>query len=231
MTQIPPTTAALILAAGRSSRMGEGRYKLLLPLGNRPVLAHVLDATLASQARPIVVVLGHQLEQMQEQLSAYAQHPFITIVTNPDYTQGMSTSLRLGLRTLIESHNHVNMPAYSLDSLIVLPGDQPLITPPIINQLIATRHVTGKPIIASFYAGKRRNPVLFSADLFGELLEVTGDEGGKTVLERHRQDIVAVEHDDIPASYDVDTWAAYQAVVDEWQRRQQQAEKRESSHE
>ncbi|MBV9691341.1 MAG: NTP transferase domain-containing protein, partial [Ktedonobacteraceae bacterium] len=59
------STAAIILAAGSSSRMGEGRHKLQLPLGNRAVLLHVLDAALASQARPIIIVLGHQADQVR----------------------------------------------------------------------------------------------------------------------------------------------------------------------
>src|ERR1700736_670483 len=93
-----PQTAAIILAAGSSSRMGGGRHKLLLPLDDRPVLAHVLDATLASQARPIILVLGHQAEQVR---TAIATHPEIAIVENTDYLQGMSTSMRGGLEVLL----------------------------------------------------------------------------------------------------------------------------------
>src|SRR5436305_5619949 len=83
------STAAIILAAGSSSRMGEGRHKLLLPLHDRPVLAHVLDATLASQARPILVVVGHQADQVRLQIADYAEHPDITVIENPEYLQGM----------------------------------------------------------------------------------------------------------------------------------------------
>ncbi len=94
------STAAIILAAGSSSRMGAGRHKLLLPLHERPVLAHVIDAALASQARPIVVVLGHQAEQVRAQLARYSTDSAITYVENPDYLQGMSTSMRVGLAYL-----------------------------------------------------------------------------------------------------------------------------------
>lgn len=212
-----PSTAALILAAGRSSRMGEGRYKLLLPLGDRPVLAHVIQAALDSQARPIILVTGHQSTQIQSQLAQYLPH--IMLVENPDYQQGMSTSLRVGVQALT-SLNTSPTSTYSIDSVIVLTGDQPLITPAIIDSLIKQRQTTGKRIVASFYEGKRRNPVLFAADLFPELLHVTGDEGGRSVIEQHRQEIAKVEHDDIPASYDVDTWEAYQQVVAAWERRQ-----------
>src|SRR2546421_4315544 len=99
------STAAIILAAGSSSRMGDGRHKLLLPLDDRPVLAHVIDATLASQARPIVIVLGHHADQVRMQITTYTEHPAITLIENPDYLQGMSTSMRSGLRTII-SHGY-----------------------------------------------------------------------------------------------------------------------------
>ncbi len=216
--QNQPSTAALILAAGRSSRMGEGRHKLLLPLGDRPVLAHVLQAALDSQAQPIMLVVGYQSTQIRSQLAQYIQHPRIMLVENSDFQQGMSTSLRAGIQALMD----LNTPSthnYSVDSVIVLPGDQPLLTSAIIDRLIVQRQATGKRVIASLYDGKRRNPTLFAADLFAELLQVTGDEGGRSVMEQHRQEIVKVEHDDIAASYDVDTWEAYQQVVAEWERR------------
>lgn len=212
------STAALILAAGRSSRMSEGRYKLLLPLGDRPVLAHVTQSAIDSQAHPIVLVMGYQSAQVHDQLAQYLQSSRIMLVENPDYQQGMSTSLRAGIQLLMSLNNtpHNN---YFIDSVIVLVGDQPLITPTIIDSLIIKRQATGKRIVASFYEGKRRNPVLFAADLFTELLQVTGDEGGRSVIEQHRQEIAKVEHDDIAASYDVDTWQAYQQVVAAWQQR------------
>src|SRR5256886_13202581 len=102
MSQIP-SRAAIILAAGSSSRMGGGRHKLLVPLGSHPVLAHVLEATLASQAQPIVVVLGHQAKQVREQIATYAKYPDIIVVENPQYLQGMSTSIHEGVETLMSS--------------------------------------------------------------------------------------------------------------------------------
>src|SRR5205823_10076000 len=88
-----PSTAAIILAAGSSSRMGGGRHKLLLPLDDRPVLAHVIDASLASQARPIIVVLGHQSDHVRSQIKSYTIHDKITLIENVHYQQGMSSSL------------------------------------------------------------------------------------------------------------------------------------------
>jgi len=214
--------AAIILAAGSSSRMGAGRHKLLLPLGNRPVLAHVVTATLASRARPIVIVLGHQAEQVRRHIATFTVSPAVISVENPHYLQGMSTSLRAGLQTLIQNENTHGQIFHSLDGVIILLGDQPLMTPHIIDALITRKQTTGKRIIAPLYNGKRGNPVLFDVSLFPELLEISGDEGARSVIERHKQEVATIELSDAMASYDVDTWEAYQAVVTEWERKQQQ---------
>ena len=216
------STAAIILAAGSSSRMGMGRHKLLLPLDDRPVLAHVIDATLASQARPILIVLGHYADQVRTQIATYAEHPDITLIENPDYLQGMSTSMRSGLQTII-SHGYRKFKSWQVvDSALILLGDQPLITPRIIDTLISIWQTTGKRIVAPLYDGKRANPILFAKSLFPELLEVSGDEGGRSIVERHRQELETVELGDAMASYDVDTWEAYQQVVEAWQRKKMQ---------
>ena len=216
----PRSTAAIILAAGSSSRMGGGRHKLLLPLDDRPVLAHVIAATLASQARPILIVLGHQSDQVRLQIEPYAAHPDITLVENADFLQGMSTSMRAGLQTLI-SYGYKKMEVfYQVDSALILLGDQPMITPQVIDTLITAYRETGKRIVAPLYGGKRGSPVLFAKSLFPELLEVTGDEGGRTVLDRYRQEVELVEMGDATANYDVDTWEAYQQVVDAWERKE-----------
>ncbi|HVB73168.1 MAG TPA: nucleotidyltransferase family protein [Ktedonobacteraceae bacterium] len=213
-----PQTAAIILAAGSSSRMGGGRHKLLLPLHDRPVLAHALDAVLASQARPVVLVLGHQAEQVRANIAAYITHPDLNIIENTDYLQGMSTSLRLGVQTL-QSRSYTKLSNGEIDSALVLLGDQPLITARDIDTLIATYRMTGKRIVAPTYNGKRGNPILFDAGLFPELLEVTGDEGGRSVLERHRDDIATVEMGNPLANIDVDTWDAYQRVIEAWEHK------------
>jgi len=212
-------TAAIILAAGSSSRMGSGRHKLLLPLHDRPVLAHVLDAALASQARPVVLVLGHQPEQVRTHIATYTTHPDLNIIENPNYLQGMSTSMHLGIQTL-QIDGYTKYRSENIDSALVLLGDQPLITAQHIDSLIATYRTTGKRIIAPTYKGKRGNPTLFDASLFPELLEVTGDEGGRSVLERHREEIATVEMGNPLANIDVDTWEAYQRVVELWEHKQ-----------
>jgi len=241
------STAAVILAAGSSSRMGGGRHKLLLLLDERPVLAHVIEAALTSQARPIVVVLGHQARQVREQMAAYLERPGVIVVENRDYLQGMSTSMRAGLRVLIEGNiaevgqeekregeteerqqvergeekAGEERAQCEVDSALIMLGDQPLITARVIDTLIDTWRTKGKRIVAPLYGGKRGGPTLFAASLFGELMEVSGDEGGRRVLEEHREEVEMVELGDVAANYDVDTWEAYQEVVEAWQKKKE----------
>jgi molybdenum cofactor cytidylyltransferase len=213
MIKKSPTCAAIILAAGSSSRMGGGRHKLLLPLAGRPVLSHVLDATIASQAHPVLVVLGYQAEQVRTHLAPYSTA--VQLIENTQYLQGMSTSMRLGLQVLMKT-------ALDVGSVLIILGDQPLITAQTIDTLIETWRTSEKLIVAPLYNGQRGNPTLFDARLFPELLEVTGDEGGRRVLERHRAEMATIDAGNSSASYDVDTWEAYQQVVEAWQRLQDQ---------
>ncbi len=209
---MPQTVAAIILAAGRSSRMENGHHKLLLPLGDRAVLSHVVSTVLASKARPLVIVLGYRAEQIRALLSPYAVQPEVMVIENPEYQQGMSTSLRKGIETLM-------MLPYIVDGALIILGDQPLMTPDVINAMIETRQDTGKLIVAALYNGQRGNPTFFDARLFPELLAITGDEGARTVLARHRQEMATIDVDDDTLNYDVDTWESYQQVVTVWERR------------
>ncbi len=187
------STAAIILAAGSSSRMGGGRHKLMLPLDGRPVLAHVIDATFTSQARPIVVVIGHQSAQVRSQIEQYTTNKDIVLIENAQFQEGMSSSLRLGIQTLLANGYKNKQSHNTIDSTLILLGDQPLITSRIIDKLITAYRDSGSLIVAPLYNGKRGNPVLFDKSLFPELIEVTGDEGGRTVLKSHGNEIELVE--------------------------------------
>ena len=209
----PLSTAAIILAAGSSSRMGGGRHKLLLPLDDRPVLAHVIDASLESLAHPVIVVLGHQSGKVRAYIKQYTNHDRLILIENVHYQQGMSSSLRKGIQTLL-ADDYKNMNSLQIGSALIVLGDQPLITSKIIDALITAYRSTGKAIVAPLYMGKRGSPVLFDRSLFLELIKVTGDEGGRTVLERHRHEVELVEMGDTRANYDVDTWETYEQVVE-----------------
>ena len=214
--QVEGSTAAIILAAGSSSRMGEGRHKLLLPLDERPVVMHVVEAALTSRARPVIVVLGHQAGQVRKQVERYGTDRGIIFVENRGYLEGMSTSMRVGVECL---QNLMNNGGMQVDSAMILLGDQPMVTGKMLDRLIEMWHRTGKPVVIPLYEGKRGNPALFAASLFGELVQVTGDEGGRSVVVRHREEMTPVEMGDVMANYDVDTWDAYQKMVELWQKR------------
>ena len=215
------TTAAIILAAGRSSRMHEGHHKLLLPLGEQSVVAHVVAVTLTSQARPLIVVTGYRADDIHTSLASYTSS--LTFIKNPRFREGMSTSIRAAIRALQASSTFE-----TIDGALIVLGDQPLITSQMLDALIGTKQRTGKRIITSLFNGKRMSPTLFDKSLFPELLEITGDEGGRAVLERHRSEIAKVEHGDESASIDVDTWEAYQQVVAEWERTKKTSREKES---
>jgi molybdenum cofactor cytidylyltransferase len=246
------TIAALILAAGCSSRLQCGQesyHKLLLPLGEGTILSHVIAMTLASQARPIVLILGHQSAQIRAGLTRAGASPASTdditinntagtgpaymgdilIIENTVYAQGMSTSLHKGIQFLLDQNNyskHLGTLCNSkhsdtlCDGALVLLGDQPLITSALLDQLIEMKYATGKRIVAPFYEGQRRNPVLFDADLFPELLTTTGDEGGRSVIAKYHTEVGMLKIDDSQLCYDVDTWDAYQEVLHIWQQQQ-----------
>lgn len=207
-------TAAIILAAGTSSRMGEAGNKLLLPLHNRPVLAHVIEAVLGSRARPIILVLGHQAEEVRARIRPDLREEALEIVENADYAQGQSSSMKAGLRALLNAHADRD-----LAGVIFLLGDQPMITSTMIDQLIALHEQTGRLIALPLYGGRRGNPVVFSLKLVPELLQVSGDEGGRSIIKRHPQEIATLEMGEEAANFDVDTWEAYQQVQAAWEQK------------
>ena len=209
-----PRTAAIILAAGTSSRMGEAGNKLLLPLHNRPVLAHVIEAVLGSRARPVVLVLGYQAEEVKEHIRPALSENALEIVENADYARGQSTSMKAGLRALLTTHA-----GQDLASVIFLLGDQPMITPAMIDRLIALREQTGRLIALPLYGGQRGNPVVFSLELIPELLRVSGDEGGRGIIKRHPREVATLEMGEEAANFDVDTWEAYQQVQAAWEQK------------
>ncbi len=189
--------AAIILAAGQSSRMGQ--HKLLLPLLGKPLFLHTVDHASAAGVDDVLVVVGYRAEALRALLM---DRP-VRVIENPDYVQGQSTSLRAGIAAL----------SPQTEAAMILLADQPLVNPAILQQLIHAWHATGRPIVAPVYHGQRGNPVLFARSLFAELLAVTGDQGGREILQRHAQEIELVPIADSDAAQDLDTWQEYQALL------------------
>lgn len=186
------TVAALILAAGKSSRMGNAN-KLLAPLGGAPMIARVAKAALASRARPVVVVTGHEAEKVAAALAGLA----IAIVRNPDYALGLSTSLKIGLAALRDT---------GVGGALVMLGDMPHLTAATLDRLIAAFEQSGGQAICVPEAdGARGNPVLWPADLFAAMAGLAGDKGAKELLARHPDGIVPVAAPAGEILADVDT--------------------------
>ena len=186
------TVAAVVLAAGRSQRMG-GANKLLADWNGRPLIAHVVAAVLASAARPVLVVTGYEFERIEAALGGLD----VRFIRNLDHAQGLSASLKAGLGALKDE---------PVDGVLVCLGDMPKVSPATIARLLAEFAVSGDTAICAPAAdGRRGNPVLWPADLLTALRDLSGDAGGRDLLTRHagRLRTVAAPPDEI--FIDVDT--------------------------
>jgi len=169
--------AAIVLAAGRSSRMAP-RNKLLEPVEGRPMVAHVAGVALESGADPVIVVMGFDAQRIEEALGDLK----LTLVHNPDFAAGLSTSLRAGVKAL---------PATVAGALICL-GDMPKIDPAVLLALMAA--FTGvTAICVPMHQGRRGNPVLWGKRYFTEIIGLSGDRGAKSLIARHAEHVVEVE--------------------------------------
>jgi molybdenum cofactor cytidylyltransferase len=193
-----PRIGALLLAAGQSRRMG-GPNKLLAEIDGAPMVAHVARRLLASRARPIIVVLGNQAKAVE---AALGKLP-IEKVRNPEFADGLSTSLKRGIAAL----------PTDLDGALVCLGDMPLISGRHLDRLIAAFNpLEGRAIIVPTRRGKRGNPVLWSQRFFPEMAELAGDVGAKHLIGEHAELVAEVEMDDDAVLVDIDTPEALDAL-------------------
>ena len=190
--------AALVLAAGRSSRMG-GPNKLLAEIGGRPLVRIVVEAALASRARPVIVVTGHQREGVEAALGGLP----VDFVQNPNFANGLSSSLRAGIAAL---------PAQA-DAVIVCLGDMPQVEAPMVDRLIgALDPDKGALIAVPTIEGQRGNPVVWSRRFFPDLMTVEGDIGARHLIGRYSEAVVEVPLTGTAALTDIDTPEVLQAV-------------------
>jgi molybdenum cofactor cytidylyltransferase len=187
-----PRVAALLLAAGQSRRMGT-LNKLLIGIDGKPMVRHVAEAVQASQARPIIVVTGHQREKVEAALSGLGIGRF---VFNPDYAKGLSTSLKQGIAALPKG----------TEAVVVCLGDMPKVAAGEIDRLIAAFNpVEGRAICLPTRRGKRGNPVLLASRLFQELANVSGDVGARDLIAAHPELVTEVEMEGDGTLLDIDT--------------------------
>lgn len=193
-------TGILVLAAGRSSRLG--RPKQLLVVDDLTLLKHSLRAAESSIAAHIRVVLGAYSAAVGSETVGGRTRAVI----NPHWEEGISSSIRYGLAALAEDDP-------SITGVVLMVCDQPGVTAGLLDQLIAMHRETGRKIVASAYAGTVGTPVFFHRSLFPELLELTGDTGGKTVILSHLADLASVDFPD--GTNDIDTEADYLKIIKE----------------
>lgn len=180
-------TAVVILAAGKSSRMG--RTKQLLPIGNKTLLALAVESAIQSIADKTYCVLGAYSEVIQKSIEQYP----IEIIMNTNYHLGLSSSIVAGL-------NHIEYKHY--DSLVIMLADQPKVDTQYLNKLIDESHKQPSKIIASSYSGISGVPAVFPKIYYKELLNLKGDKGAKAFLNSAEMEIIQI--DSIPL-VDIDT--------------------------
>ncbi len=187
-----PSVAAIVLAAGRSRRMAP-RNKLLVPdATGRPMIARVVDNVLASGARPVVVVTGHQASEVEHALAGRK----VRVVHAADYAEGLAESLKEGIRAVPPEAG----------AAVVCLGDMPLVGAAVIDRLLAAYDPEeGRTIVLPTFRGKQGNPMLWDRRYFPEILAITGDSGARHLLGRYLDAVAEVEVADEAVLRDFDT--------------------------
>ena len=198
----PPTRiAAVVLAAGLSSRMGSN--KALLPLGDKPLLVRVIETILAAgRIEPVVVVTGHEADRIGEILRPMAVHP----VHNPAYaTGGMLSSVQTGVAAVIDK----------CDGFFVVLGDQPLVRPQTLARMCNAWATSRPRVLLPTHNTKHGHPILLSCDGAGEILSLSPQRDTlKTYTSKLTEHTLELAIDDFGVLADIDTPADYQAAVD-----------------
>jgi molybdenum cofactor cytidylyltransferase len=193
----PKSVAAVVLAAGRSRRMG-GPNKLLATIDGTSLVRRAVEAAKRSRASPVIVVTGHQPEAVRSALAGTD----VTIVHNPDYADGLSTSLRRGISAVPPD----------ADAAVICLADMPGVTDEVIDTLIAAfRPEEGVRIVVPTSKGKRGNPVLWSRGFFDALRDVQGDVGARHLIGENPEAVAEVEIGPA-AALDLDTPEAMAAA-------------------
>ncbi len=196
--------AAIVLAAGRSTRMG-ALNKMLAEIGGKPLVRIAAEQALASRAKPVIVVTGHQREQVEAALAGLP----VRFVHNPDYADGLGTSLRTGIAAVPQEAG----------GAIVCLGDMPQVDAGLIDKLLAAFDPEkGALIVVPSIDGKRGNPVVWSRRFFNELMAISGDTGARHLIGQYAEVMTEVQVSGDAALTDVDTPESLKAVKAEIER-------------
>jgi len=187
--------AAIVLAGGASTRMG--RPKQLLPFAGGTVLSTVVDRILASSVDRVVIVLGHEADALRR-AAGLSPDPRVAVVVNPEWAEGMASSLRRGVAACADA-----------DAVVIALGDQPGIEPEGVVRLVEVFRA-GAPLAVTVHGDERGHPVLFARSLFPDLLALRGDVGAREVVTGHWAEAAKVAGSRLP---DIDTPEDYEACA------------------
>jgi molybdenum cofactor cytidylyltransferase len=182
--------AAVVLAAGLSRRMGGN--KLLAEIEGMPLVTRCVRAVLASRARPVVVVTGHESERVRAALAGDT----LRVAQNPEPEAGLSASLRVGLASLDPD----------VEGAVVCLADMPWVSAAHVDALLAAFEADARrPICVPTWQGRRGNPVLWPARHFAEIAALSGDRGARALIDAHAAEVCTVPVADAGVTRDVDT--------------------------
>jgi molybdenum cofactor cytidylyltransferase len=196
--------AAVVLAAGRSTRMGAVN-KLIAEIGGKPLVRIAAEQALASRASPVIVVAGHERERVEAALNGLP----VCVVHNPDYAEGLGTSLKAGIAAVPDD----------ADGAIICLGDMPQVNAALIDKLIAAFDpARGALVVVPSIAGRRGNPVVWSRRFFHDLMAINGDIGARHLIGSYAEAVAEVPVEGDAALTDVDTPESLSAVKAEIER-------------
>ena len=190
----------IILAAGRSLRMGKN--KLLLPFCGKPILQHVIDAAQKSSLSPLVLVIGSDSDVIRSRIEPGAA----VVIENKDFSHGYGSSLQVGLNAL----SALSTPCAGAMFLL---GDQPLVTAATIEKLIAAFQKEPERWVAPSWNGQRGNPVITPASWFDRIFALKGDTGPRKHLKDPAAGLKLVEVDDKGVVFDIDSPEEYERLI------------------
>jgi|AntRauTorcE11898_2_1112593.scaffolds.fasta_scaffold30896_2 molybdenum cofactor cytidylyltransferase len=186
-----PSVAGVLLAAGTSTRFGAAN-KLLATVEDEPVVRHAARTLIESGVDPVVVVLGHEADQVRAALEGLS----VETVVNEAYDTGQASSLRAGIEA-------IRRRGADPDAALVALGDMPFVSPPTIDALVTAYAAEAGDAIAAAFDGSRGNPVLFDQRFFDVLADVDGDIGGREILLENDASVL-VNVDDPGVRRDID---------------------------
>jgi molybdenum cofactor cytidylyltransferase len=188
----------IILAAGSSSRMGQPKQQLVYK--DTTLLQRAIEAAKGVQAHALMVVLGANNQTILDDVDS--KH--LDIVINPDWEQGMSSSIKSGITALLTLYPKV-------DDVLMMLCDQPFVDTELLKELIEAKPPTDDAIVACEYKNTIGVPVLFGKDWFADLQDLKGEDGAKKLLLSHQDKVIAVPFDQ--GSIDIDTPDDYRQLL------------------